>query len=142
MGALTQSDLGGTVRHMHVANARAHPIPFVPPKNGAMVGQFMAASYYPLDEEDSGEQVKTSIRLSAERHEDIQLIAELWNEIDQQLGRQRARRWKAASVIQRLIHVGIDGFWQQVGGRPTTKQDRQAFIATAVERLRTKPSKK
>lgn len=93
----------------------------------------MAQSYYPMDEESEGSRVKTSVRLPQEQHDDIELMSHLWNELDRELGRKRPRTWKAASVIERLIAVGIDGFWAQVGGRPATKDDREALIARVVQ---------
>jgi len=126
---------------MNVAQSVAAPISFAAPKNGAMLRPLMALSYYPLDESDSEEKVRTSVELPLELHLDVQFLADLWNEIDKTLGKRRRRKWKAASVQRRLIEVGVAGFWQQVGGRPATKQDRQEFVAQALERLR-KPSKK
>jgi hypothetical protein len=99
------------------------------------------ASYYPIDDEAEGDRVRTSVRLPASQHDDIELIAELWNEMDKALGRKRPRKWKAASVIERLITVGVDGFWGQVGGRPATKAGRADFIKQAIERLKAKQAK-
>lgn len=101
----------------------------------------MAASYYPVDEDDGGERVKTSVRLPVEQHHDIELIAQLWNELDRAMARKRGRKWKAASVIERLISVGVDGFWHQVGGRPDTKEGRDDFVRRAVERLKQESKK-
>lgn len=100
----------------------------------------MAQSYYPIDEESEGDRVRTSVRLLPEQHQDIELMAKLWNDLDRELGRRRPRKWKAASVIERLIAVGIDGFWGQIGGRPTTKDAREEAIAkvVAIARERTK----
>lgn len=113
------------------------------PKNGATLA-FLMASYYPIEEETEGERVRTSVRLPPAQHDDLELIAELWNEMDKALGRRRPRKWKPASVIERLISVGIDGFWGQVGGRPATKAGRADFIKQAIERLKsrqTRPSR-
>lgn len=108
------------------------------PEFGDMLS-LMAQSYYPTDDDESGERVTTSVRLPKELHADIELIATLWNEFDAALGKKRAKKWKASSVIERLIAVGVDGFWQQVGGRPLTKEGRQDFVRSAVVRIRKSP---
>lgn len=102
----------------------------------------MAQSYYPLDEAKTGEPIRTSVRLSPEQHQDVELIAKLWNDLDRDLGRRRPRKWKAASVMERLIAVGIDGFWGQIGGRPTTKEAREEAIAKVVSMARERAPKK
>lgn len=102
----------------------------------------MAASYYPVDEDSEDERVKTSVRLPKQDHDDIEIIAELWNEFDRVLDRPRPRKWKAASVIERLIEVGIDGFWGQVGGRPDTKEGREEFVRKAVEKIQSQKKRK
>lgn len=111
-------------------------------KIGARVGALMAQSYYPVGDASEGARVKTSVRLPVEQDADIKLIAQLWNELDKALGRKKSRKWKAASVIERLISVGIDGFWQQVGGRPPTQEGREDFIRRAVEHLAPETPKK
>lgn len=102
----------------------------------------MAPSYYPVDEETDSKRVATSVRLQKEQHEDIELIAKLWNEIDEELGRKRPRKWKASSVIERLIAVGIAGFWEQAGARPEDKADRDQVVAHVIERLKKSNPKK
>lgn len=114
---------------------------FPGPSNfGGMLSLLMAQRYYPEAEEE-GEKVQTSVRLPTQQHEDILLIADLWNELDKVLGRRRPRKWKPASVIERLIAVGIEGFWGQIGGRPETEDDRKAALAKAVELARERSKK-
>lgn len=100
----------------------------------------MARSYYPIDDDSDEERVRFSVRLSARQNEDLESIAKLWNEIDLVLERKRPRKWKSASVIERMVQVGIDGFWEQIGGRPPSKEGRQDFIRKAIADLR-KPKK-
>ena len=91
--------------------------------------------YYPLKEAE-GVRTRQSVRLTPEQQADAALIAELWAAFDDALGVERAGRgWTATSVLERLIAVGIDGFWQEVGGRPESSGDRAEFIRRAVERL-------
>jgi hypothetical protein len=45
------------------------------------------------------------------------------------------RKWKGNSVMERFIQVGVAGFWEQIGGRPDTAEDRDAFIERAIEKL-------
>lgn len=101
----------------------------------------MAQSYYPMDEEGVSDRVRTSVRLPVEQQQDIELMAHLWNELDRALGRKKPRKWKAASVIERLIAVGIDGFWAQVGGRPATAEERKALIERVVEQATSRKKK-
>lgn len=97
-------------------------------------------AYYPVDEDGRGTLVKTSIRMSEQDLADISLIAELWTELDRSLGKRR-REWKTASVVERLISVGIAGVWQQLGGRPESKGGREDFIKRAIQQLQAKPKK-
>ena len=120
---------------MHTSAATRTGEQWLPPKKGGNLAALMA-SYYPVDEDNGGERIKTSIRLDADQHSDIEFIAQLWNELDAALGKKRSRTWKSASVIERLIAVGIDGFWHQIGGRPPTKEGRAEFIKQAVKRIK------
>jgi hypothetical protein len=108
---------------------------------GAKLWFLMAPSYYPFDDEEDVERVATTVRLRPIQHEDIETISDLWNAMDDALGRKRQKKWKASSVIERLLAVGIDGFWEQVGGRPSSKADREAFVKQAVEQLKKKTKK-
>lgn len=96
----------------------------------------MATSYYPLDDEKPEPMIRTSVRLPESQQADIVLVAELWNELDKAMGRTKSRKWLAASVIERLIAVGLDGFWAQIGGRPETQEGREELMRRAVEHLR------
>lgn len=110
---------------------------------GARVGhQLMSASYYPVSEEQDSERVRTTVRLKKELHEDVEFVVQLWNEFDKALKRKGAKKWKANSVIERFVEVGVAGFWQQVGGRPESQQDREEFIRLAVERIKKQGAKK
>lgn len=126
---------------MHTSAATRTGEQWLPPKKGGNLAAIMA-SYYPVDDDEGGERIKTSIRLAAEQHQDIEFIAELWNELDAALGKKKARKWKSASVIERLLAVGIDGFWSQIGGRPPTREGRADFIKQAVKRLKDERPKK
>jgi hypothetical protein len=105
-------------------------------KKGANLAPLMSASYYPVDDREDPDRVRTSVRLPLETHADIEIIAKLWNELDRALGRKRTKKWKPASVIERLVTVGIDGFWAQIGGRPSTQEGRDDFARKALERLK------
>lgn len=100
----------------------------------------MATSYYPDKDEADEERIRTSVRLPPAQQADIVLVAELWNELDKAMGRKRPRKWLAASVIERLIAVGLDGFWAQIGGRPQTQEGREELMRRAVEHLRQSPT--
>jgi hypothetical protein len=102
----------------------------------------MATSYYPINDETDEERVRTSVRLPASQQADIILVAELWNELDKAMGRKRPRKWLPASVIERLIAVGLDGFWAQIGGRPESQEGREAIMRRAVAQLRGPKPKK
>lgn len=100
----------------------------------------MADNYYPID--NDGSRVRTSVRLPEEQHEDIELMSELWNELDRALGNRRAKKWKAASVIERLVRVGIEGFWAQAGGRPSTEAARAEMVRRVVAEAKKSAAKK
>lgn len=103
-----------------------------------------AMGYYPLQERSSAKRSTTSIRLTEEQRADVEFVAELWNAFDKELEQERAgRKWSATSVLERLIAVGLDGFWAEVGGRPATQEGREEFIRRAVAHLSARsPNKK
>lgn len=91
--------------------------------------------YYPLKDSD-GPRTRQSVRLTAEQQSDAKLIADLWSAFDAALDVEReGRGWTPTSVLERLIAVGIDGFWAEVGGRPESMEDRAEFVRRAVEKL-------
>lgn len=103
----------------------------------------MAASYYPVDEDDEPGKVRFTTAVKAELHADLDLVADLWNEFDEHLEKNRRVKWKGTtSVLERFVAIGLDGFWQQVGGRPPTKEGREEFIRAAIERIRKQGSKR
>lgn len=93
----------------------------------------MAASYYPMDEEDDSTRVPSTVRLSERDHERIQFMADLWNALDASRDLNRAKKWKASSVIERLVQVGLDGFGAQIGGWPESRDERAAMLRRAGE---------
>lgn len=105
------------------------------PENGATVVGTMTAKYLPPDDSEAG-RVRVSIRLEKAEADDLQLMAQLWNEIDAAAGRKRRHKWLAAGVIEQLIRLGLDGFWEQFGGKPKTAADRKRFIERAIEELK------
>lgn len=114
---------------------RATLLPWHAPEFGDML-TLMAQSYYPVDEDEGGKRVTRSVRLPEEVHSDIELIAKLWSEFDAARGKTRAKKWKSSGVIERLLEVSVAGFWQQVGGRPPTKEGREDFIRRALAQVR------
>lgn len=97
---------------------------------------FMAPpSYYPLGDDDDADTIRTNVRLPRELDADIKLIAALWTALDVAMKKKSPRKWKGNSVMERFIQVGVAGFWDQVGGRPDTAEDRDAFVERAIARL-------
>jgi len=95
-----------------------------------------AMGYYPLNDETE-DRIRTSIQLTQAQRADAALIAQLWQALDEALEIKRpGKKWSATSVLERLVAVGIDGFWAEVGGRPSDDEDRAEFIRRAVERVR------
>lgn|GEM_PF-2640563 len=111
------------------------PVRWLAPDFGAMLNR-MSKSYYPLDGDRDTGRVPLTVRLQPDRHEDIKMLVRLWTEFDAALGTKREKKWKPSLVVERLIDVGIDGFWQQVGGRPESVEGREDFIKRAVTRLK------
>lgn len=95
--------------------------------------QLMDASYYPLDETNEDARIRTSVRLPVDKHRRVEFLVDLWNALDKAQGKRRAKKWKAASVIERLVSVGLDNFAKQVGGFPETAEQRQAMLKRAGE---------
>lgn len=92
-------------------------------------------SLYPLDDEKEVESIRTSIAVEKELDEDLQFIAELWNAFDDVRKIRRDKKWKKASVMQRMIHFAHQVFGDQVGGIPRTAADKAAFIRNAKQKL-------
>lgn len=104
------------------------------PKNGAKVGPPMADLPLPPEPEEKSLRVAFSVRVTPAEHEDIQLIADVWNATDKARGVKRSRKWKPSSVVARLITGGIDNFFDGVKlPRPTTEKERDAFIRRCVD---------
>jgi hypothetical protein len=93
----------------------------------------MAAGYYPLDDDDEEPAVRTTVRLPNSKHERVKYVADLWNALDKAAGKTRAKKWKSASVIERLVSVALDGFAAQIGGWPATAEQRKEMIRRAGE---------
>lgn len=105
------------------------------PKSGAKVRpEQMASDYYPVNVDEDSDQERISITFTAQQIEDLKLIAEIWNALDRALGIER-KKWKLQGVVSRLINVGSDAVWQQLGGRPTTKAERDQFVRDVADRI-------
>lgn len=104
-------------------------------KFGANLAAFMKrVSYYPLDNgEPTVERITTSVRLPADKHSRIEFLAELWNALDRASGKKNKRKWKPASVIARLVDVGLDGFAEQIGGFPDSQEQRREMLKRAED---------
>lgn len=100
---------------------------------GANLGAIlMAASYYPIEDEADEATVRTSVRLPVSEHDRVEFLADLWNALDE-AGNKTRGKWLPASVIRRLVHVGLESFASQIGGWPATKEEREEMIARAGE---------
>lgn len=101
------------------------------------------ADYYPFDEQArEPEPVRTSVRLAPDVQEDIKFFALLWNEFDKALGRRRSKKWKAASVIERLVLGGLEDLWKQYGGKPPSAAAREQLKKKAIEQIKSMAAKK
>lgn len=94
-----------------------------------------SGDYYPLDEDLDEVIVPTSVRMKATSHSKLLFIAELWNALDKVRGKKRLKKWKPASVMARLIDVGIVGVELKVGVIPEDPVERKARIAKAADVL-------
>jgi hypothetical protein len=80
---------------------------------------------------------RQSIPLSDESIEDISVIADLWNAHDQlNKTRRVGGDWKLPAVARRMLENQIASFWDQVGGRPATKEAREEFVRRSVAALK------
>lgn len=110
-------------------------------KNGATYVADMSDYLPPEDEEQVVARIGVTIRFKPEHHEELKLIAAFWNELDSALGRKRRKKWKVSTVVERLVARGIAGFWNELGGRPESSEDRKAFLKRAVEVMRRQQQK-
>jgi hypothetical protein len=94
----------------------------------------MAHRPYPVDEVSV--RVRTTVRIPKQQNDDIELMSDLWSLLDAARDVKRDKKWKAASVIERLVATGIDQFWEQVGGRPHPNESDEQFVRRALEKLK------
>lgn len=92
-------------------------------------------SLYPLDDDKDVESIRTSIAVEKDLDEDVQFIADLWNAFDEVRKVNRDKKWKKASVMQRMIHFARGVMGDQIGGIPRTPAERAAFIRNAKQKL-------
>jgi hypothetical protein len=92
-------------------------------------------SLYPLDDEKDAATIRTSIALEKDLDEDVAFIAELWNAFDEVRGISRDKKWKKASVMQRMIQFARQVFGEQIEGFPRSPEERAAFIRNAKAKL-------
>lgn len=90
------------------------------------------APYEPPEEEIEQTVSRISIRLEKAEADVLHGIAELWQELDAELGRKRRYKWTAASVMERMIRVGVADFWAQIGGSQKENESRGDFIKRAA----------
>ena len=96
------------------------------------------ADFYPVGDDEDVERVQTTVRLRRTTHEDVDLIAEIWNELDAALKKKRPKKWKASNTIEQIIEVGVQSIWKQYGGRPADKKERAEFVKRAIEAIRSR----
>jgi hypothetical protein len=123
------------------ATARTHQ--WRGPKLGATLEELMAggSSYYPIDEVEGPDEERFTASLPREMRADLELVSELWNELDKALGIKRPK-WKPTSnTLERLVGKSLTGVWDELGGRPQSQADREAFIKAAIERIRSRKKK-
>lgn len=91
-------------------------------------------NYYPAKKDIEEGTARTTLEFPESMMSDVRFVAELWNALDghREIDREK---WVAARVIRRLVRVGLDGFWAEVGGRPHTTEGRDQFLARAVDAL-------
>jgi hypothetical protein len=92
--------------------------------------------YYPAEDETEPNAVRFSVTLTKEQHADLELVARLWNEFDARLGIKRQHKWKLNSVLARFVSLGLDGQWEELGGRPSTAEGREEVVRVAAERVK------
>jgi hypothetical protein len=78
------------------------------------------------------DRVRISARLEKRETEELQEIADLWNEVDRARRVKRRTKWKPANLIEWLIRVGIQGFWTEIGGRPSKDESRDSILKRAL----------
>ena len=93
-----------------------------------------AMSDYPLDEKGPEVRVAMTVRLPASVAEDVELLCSLWTSMDRARGLRR-HKWLPSRVLARLVENGVSRFWEQVGGRPASKADREEWARRAVASL-------
>lgn len=95
----------------------------------------MAKSFYPLDTPSTPDTKKRAVHLSDEEVEELQLVADLWNAFDRARKIKRARIWEPKKVMEQFIRAGMEGFWDQIGGKPPTSSLRASTIRAAIAKL-------
>lgn len=74
-------------------------------------------------------QVISTLRAPEGLHEELKEIADLWHQVEQRVGEGKV---SLNDVLIRLLRVGVDGVWTELGGRPTTDKAKQALVERMV----------
>jgi hypothetical protein len=106
----------------------------------------MATLPYAPPEDASDKPLKRiSIRLEEDETEELERIAETWDALDAALEAKRRHRWSSASVMERMIRVGMNDFWTQIGGPKREGESDAEVVARAVDAVKkhrqSKPAK-
>jgi hypothetical protein len=100
-------------------------------RNGANLLDAMPIQF-PDDDELLPERIATSVRFRYEDYEHLVFLSRLWNEGDKARGVKRRRKWKASSVIDRLVRTQLKMVEEQMGGWPESKSEADDIIRRAV----------
>jgi hypothetical protein len=110
-------------------------------QNGATTGP-MNPMPPPADDDDSVDPKGITVRFPPDEMKDYELIADLWNAIDEATGVQRKVKWKPTSILRHAARELRKAVKKKLGEWPTDPAGREAFIRKVVAESSAPPLKK
>lgn len=77
---------------------------------------------FPLDGDEEEDSKRLFVPLSPSEHAQLQLAADIFNEMNKARERTKGRRWSKASVAHHLLMRELVSFFARYGGYPTTPE--------------------
>lgn len=90
----------------------------------------------PKEEEEKDDPKGITVRFSPEDHEQLLLIARLWNALDEAMGVKRRHSWKASSVLRHAARFLRDQLKEKMRDWPSEPSQQEAFIERHVAAAR------
>ena len=89
-------------------------------------------AYYRPARGAKGPKKVVSVRVPADLHANLEGLAQFWSALDSAVVGPDAPETDLSDVVIRLLEMGVDGAWAEIGGRPVNEKDRAALVKKAA----------